>query len=107
MSLSVLTDPKQRAAGQIATYYFVGRLNSVPVNDLEDSIFKESTTMTPADLKSEAVRCGKDLTEKGLAIQQMGINLMHRAKEMTDKQTAAPAVPPNTALPSDEGKPKE
>jgi hypothetical protein len=59
-----------------------------PQVDLEALLVKEIRVMTPADLNSEAQRCGVSLTAKGQEIAQIGKTLIERAKQQSN--TASP-----------------
>jgi hypothetical protein len=82
-----LQDPTLQKAGYMSSLYFFGRLDGAsPSLDLEEQIMKELTIMTPDDYKTEAVRCGGELTARGQAMQKIGANLIDRGKKMEAQQ---------------------
>ena len=53
--------------------YYLGRLDAQkPKVDLEALLIDQANRMTPADLKSEAVRCGSELAARGQELQDIG-----------------------------------
>jgi hypothetical protein len=79
----------QQAAATMTALYYLGRLDGrSPKLDLEDLIAKEAVKMTSADFRSEAVRCGNALAEKGDVLQRIGNDLILGGKEMSEKQIA-------------------
>jgi hypothetical protein len=84
----------------------MGRLVQFSPTEIEDAMFNEALAMTPTDFQSDTARCGKILLEKGLEMTQIGNNLVHRGKELKDKQVADAQTPADVPA-SDSGKPKE
>jgi hypothetical protein len=72
-----------QTAGIMAIFYYLGRLDALsPKPDLEALIESEVVKMSPDDLKSEAVRCGSEITEKGKQLQVIGQHLIERGKKL-------------------------
>ena len=72
MRISSLADRDQRSAGLMTELFFLGGLDSiVPRPDIRSLIVKVSEEMTTVEFKSEAVRCGKVLSEKGQELQDV------------------------------------
>lgn len=64
-------------------FYCLGRLDALsPKADLEALIESDVGKMSPDDLKSEAVRCGTAITEKGKQLQVIGQHLVERGKQL-------------------------
>jgi hypothetical protein len=73
LSLASSTDAAVRSAGMISTFYWFDRIDArVPDAELTRMLQDEVETMTGADLKLEAQRCGGELNERGRAMQAMG-----------------------------------
>lgn len=76
MKMDAASGSAQQVTATMITLYYLGRLDErVPGTDIEGLIVKEAAKMSPADLRSEAARCGRALTEKGLEIQRIGSRL--------------------------------
>lgn len=76
MNMSALSVPEQRDAGTVIAAYFLGRLDGRSLNvDVPQLIQQEASKMTAEDLRAEAVRCGKTLTEKGQEIARLNAAL--------------------------------
>jgi hypothetical protein len=104
--LSTSSDANQRNAGNMLAIYSMGRLAQFSPKEIEDAMFNEALAMTPTDFQSDTARCGKILVEKGQEMTQIGNNLVHRGKELKDKEAAGAQTP--AAVPaSDADKPKE
>jgi hypothetical protein len=97
--MSSSTEPTQRTAGNMLAIYSIGRLNAFSAQEIEDAMFSESVTITPAQIKTEMLRCGALMQEKGQLMQQIGNNLVRRSKEI-DKQNAPPAKAPSDSKPT-------
>lgn len=66
MHMATLSNPQQRSAGVMIATYYLGRLDGrASQMDVELLIEEEANKMTPADLRSDAVRCGSALKKKG------------------------------------------
>jgi hypothetical protein len=71
----------EQTAAITSAMYYLGRLDGrSPKLSLEDALAAEGAKMTPADFRSEAVRCGTTITERGKQIQGMGKDLIERGK---------------------------
>ena len=46
-----------------------------PTLDLQAALVEQAKKMTPADLKSAAVRCGKELSARGAEVTRIGHNI--------------------------------
>ncbi len=91
LKLAATPTATQQSAGMMAFLYYIGRLEGrVPSLDLEDLIVRELSTMTAADYRSEAQRCGGNLTLKGQEITKIGADLVKRGQKMQDQATAPP-----------------
>jgi len=90
IQMSRAADASQQNAGLLLALYYLGRLDGmVPKVDLEELLAKETPAMAElAEFKKEAVRCGKALSEKGVAIQQIGQHLTLRGQKMLEKEKA-------------------
>jgi len=76
MHMSTLNTPQQRDAGTVLSIYYLGRLDGhLAQTDVEQLIEKEAGKMTPEDLRTEAVRCGKALSDKGQEIARISAAL--------------------------------
>jgi hypothetical protein len=76
-------NPAAKTAGLIGSMYFLGRLDGrTPNADLESQIIAQIKTMTSADYKAEAVRCGEILVVKGKTTTDMGHDLMKKGQQM-------------------------
>ena len=70
--------PQQREMGMMAAMYYFGRLDGQsPHANIEHLIANAAAQMTSADLKSDAVRCGRSLQVKGQQITKIGIDISH------------------------------
>jgi hypothetical protein len=87
-SLGQTHDASTQTAGLMAAYYYLGRLDGrSPKPDLETLVAQQADLMTPAVVKSEAVRCGGELTETGKRLQVVGQHLVQRGeKQQLEKQ---------------------
>jgi hypothetical protein len=76
MKMGAASGSAQQVTATMITLYYLGRLDErIPGMDIEGLIVKEAAKMSRADLRSEAARCGRALTEKGLEIQRIGNRL--------------------------------
>jgi|HubBroStandDraft_5_1064220.scaffolds.fasta_scaffold23435_4 hypothetical protein len=67
---------EQKSSGLMMALYYVGRLDGrAPNLDIEELIIQQIGKMTNADYSSEAIRCGKSLSEKGQKMTQIGQKL--------------------------------
>ncbi len=72
-----------QTAAMMSALYYLGRLDAVsPKPDIEALIESELVKMTPEEFKTEAARCGSQLTERGKQLQVMGQHLVQRGKEL-------------------------
>lgn len=79
-----------RAASLIATMYYLGRLDGrTPKLDLESRIEDEIVHMQPEDYKAAALRCGKELQERGDAITELGNRLIEHGRKLLDRKNHA------------------
>lgn len=87
------TDSKLRAAGQVLSMYYMGRLDAhVPKLDIEALIIQQASLMTPADFASEQVRCGNNLADTGREIKRIGKAMIERAPA-TEQGAESPPGP--------------
>jgi hypothetical protein len=89
LGMMKIRDVTAQTAGVMTTYYFLGRLDALsPKPDLEALLAEASEKMTPADVQSEGVRCGSELTEKGQELKVIGQHLVERGKlqELKERQ---------------------
>lgn len=72
-------DPQKQQSGQIATFYFFGKVDGqAPGLNLVDAVAGEATGMSEADFNTEAQRCGGELQTRGQAMMSMGQELTKR-----------------------------
>jgi len=73
-------DVKVQTSAMMAMFYYFGRLQALaPTPEiLEEWLAKEDATFTLDQLKSESVRCGTELTERGKQLQTIGQHLADR-----------------------------
>ena len=69
-----------QTAGMMTMFHYLGRLDS------------EVGKLSTDDLKSEAARCGKKITEKGEELQVIGQHLVERGKQLQLERAAEEAV---------------
>lgn len=75
--------PAQRTAGMMAIMYYFGRLDvDLSQAETERLIESEAREMNEAALRSNAIRCGKALAQKGKEIRQIGIKLLGNQSQM-------------------------
>ncbi len=71
----------------MSIFYYLGRLDAhTPKLDLETLIANEAAKWTQADMRSEAVRCGSEITERGKQLQTMAQHLVERGKQQELEQ---------------------
>jgi hypothetical protein len=97
--LSNSTDAGQRASGSVLVVYSIGILDAFSSQEIEDAMVSEYTAMAQNGqlFKSETLRCGMKLQEKGLMMQKIGANLIRRGKEMNkhdQSSDTSPTTPP-------------
>jgi len=81
-------DTTQQSFGTIAIMYFLGRLDRIlQTSDLEALIASEASAMSAAELRTEAIRCGKIIVEKGQLLQRIGNNLVFRDQRQSEKKS--------------------
>ena len=81
LALTGKADATNKGALAFAAIYYIGRLDGrVPSLALEDALVKELSAMTPTEIGSEAVRCGKVLNIRGQQITQIGEHMIERGK---------------------------
>lgn len=97
--LSNSADANQRAAGNMLAMYSMGRLDSFSAQEIEDAMVSEGVAITPTQIKTETVRCGTILQDKGHMMTQIGENIVRRGKAM-EKQNASPAAAPSDSKPA-------
>lgn len=67
-----LPDAQQRGAGMLLAMFYLGRLGARHgYADVRRLILEEAKSMTVADLRSAAMRCGKALQEEGGRLSQI------------------------------------
>ena len=77
MKMSATEGSAQQASATMITLYYLGRLDGrTPGLNVEGLIAREAAKMSAAELRSDAVRCGRVLVEKGREIQRIGLRLM-------------------------------
>lgn len=78
-----------KAAGMVAGFYWMGRLDGrEPGANMEDRMMAELPKFDADSAKSEALRCGAELTQRGEAVTAMGKDIQRRAAEMLKEQNA-------------------
>jgi hypothetical protein len=83
MRMGQIPGATAQTAGIMTLFYYLGRLDAFsPKPDLEVLIESEVRKMSPDDLKSEAVRCGSEITEKGKQLQVIGQHLVERGRQL-------------------------
>jgi hypothetical protein len=83
MKMGQVPGATAQTAGIMTMFYYIGRLDALsPKPDLEALIESEVRKMSSDDLKSEAVRCGSEITAKGKQLQVIGQHLMERGKQL-------------------------
>lgn len=86
MHMATLSTPRQRSAGVMIATYYLGRLDGrSPHLDIERLIEEEAKKMTPTQLQSDAVRCGRALREKGQEMVRISADLSKGAPGLTKK----------------------
>jgi TonB family protein len=100
MQMTTLPDAPPRAVGGMLILYFFGRLDAYPPQVIEDAISKYAMNWTRTDLNAESERCGKELTEKGRLIPEIGKNILRPGIELEEKPHAnpSPKAPPPEPL---------
>jgi hypothetical protein len=84
LALSGKADAATKSTLAMSAIYYIGKLDGrVPSLDLEDALVKELSTMTAAEIGSEAVRCGKDLSVRGQQIKAMGDHMVARGASLS------------------------
>lgn len=84
MHMSTLHVPQQRDAGTVLAIYYLGRLDGRSVRaDIDQLIENEAGKMTPENLRTEAVRCGKALSDKGQEIARITAALAAKSETST------------------------
>ena len=74
-------DPELAKAGQMASGYFLGRIDGrTPHLDLEEAMVRVSKSMDEARVKAEAGRCGALLQQRGAAVVAMGRRIKQRGE---------------------------
>jgi hypothetical protein len=74
--LSASSDPQQRQPGQMILMYYLGRIDGrSPNTDLKTLIKTETQKMSTSELQSAAGRCGKEFSQRGEEILQIGKSL--------------------------------
>jgi hypothetical protein len=102
IQMSIMTDTPRRTVGNMVVLYYFGRLNPFPPKVIEDAIAKEGIALAQTDLKSEADRCGKELSEKSQLMTEIGKNLVRRGSELEEKPHATATPPEATPEPPSE-----
>lgn len=81
MHMATLHNPQQRSTGVMLAIYYLGRLDGRLLHtDTDRLIEDEAKKMTPAELRSDAIRCGKVLTRKGQEMMRIGADLSHKSQ---------------------------
>jgi hypothetical protein len=67
-----MQDAQQRGAGMLLAMFYLGRLDARNgYAEVRRLILQEANSMTTADLRSAAMRCGKTLQEQGGRLSQI------------------------------------
>jgi hypothetical protein len=86
VKIAASADSAQQSAGVMAALYYIGRIDGrEPTLNIETVLAKEVVNMTPTEFSSEAIRCGKHLTERGQEITKLGRDLAELAQKMPGK----------------------
>ncbi len=81
MHMATLNNPQQRSTGVMLAIYYLGRLDGHSLGaDTERLIEEEAGKMTPAELRSDALRCGKALASKGQEMARIGAALVRKGQ---------------------------
>ena len=76
-----------QTAGMMSIFYYLGRLDAHTRKlDLETLIANEAAKWTQADMRSEVVRCGSEITERGKQLQTMAQHLLERGNQQELEQ---------------------
>lgn len=82
MKMAELADAKAKSSGTLLALYYIGRLDGrAPGLDLEAQILSQMKSLSPAEYKSEAQRCGAELQAEGQKITAIGEDLNKRGQE--------------------------
>jgi hypothetical protein len=90
LKMTEMPSTEQKSAGLMMAVFYLGRLDGrVPNLDIEKLIVEQVGKMSNADYSSEAIRCGKSLSEKGQKITQIGQKLSQLGRPL--QQTPMPS----------------
>jgi hypothetical protein len=98
MQFAASNEADQKTGANVLAMYYMGRLDNYPARAIEDAITKELPALNTELFKSDAVRCGKALMEKGQILTLIGTNLNQRAK-LQQAPSSAPAKPQSETKP--------
>ena len=94
-SMLQVQDADQQRNGLIVAMYLFGKLDGLaPKADLQDLIAKESAALTPEVMTTEAVRCGRELIQRGEVMQLIGKNLEAKPAAAPDASPSPATDPP-------------
>jgi hypothetical protein len=87
IKLADSTVPALQTSGLIAQLYFMGKLDGrAPGLDMETLVMAELPKMLGDLYQSEAMRCGKEMAERGKAEVEMGKDMQKRAAEILKQE---------------------
>ena len=73
MHFAEAPDSHQKSTGTLLVLYYMGRLDGrVPSLNIEKLLAGQIDKMTESDYRTEALRCGQNLSVKGAQIKQLG-----------------------------------
>ena len=98
MQMSTMPDTPRRTAGNMALFYYFGRLDPFPPKAIEEALTQQLLHWTQTDFNTEGERCGKELTDRTQRMSEMGNNLVRRGNELEEKPHDT-TLPPLPALP--------
>jgi hypothetical protein len=86
LEISNLPNETEHLAGMKSALFFLGRLDGhIPKLNIERLIAREMLKMTSSDIRTEAIRCGGMLTEKGELLQRIGSDISRQGVVKTAK----------------------
>lgn len=82
-----MQDAQQRGAGMLLAMFYLGRLDARNgYAEMRRLILEEAKSMTAADLRSAAMRCGKALQEQGGRLSQIHGEIARQAASGSAKK---------------------
>jgi hypothetical protein len=92
VALTQSPDPQVKTLAQIATVYFLGKVDKgAPTLDLESKIKEAMGSMTPQTYPVEAQRCAQEFQARAMAVQTVFQHI--QASQAPPAAGAAPAAP--------------